>query len=157
MTSATAGVETARRRPHSPMVFLSRLLRRERLHAELGYDPRGFLHVELTNSGDRLDDVTLELLIPADACPGWLARVDDEGHPQMEAGEFFLDESTPLDGRPALHWHESELTLENGRTVLRFFVGVRSEPAEVPVAVMVAAAPVVSAEFRSRVELTVLA
>ncbi len=134
---------------------LSRL-RRERLHAELGYDPRGFLHVELTNSGGRLDDVTLELLVPADIGPGWIARVDDEGHPQMESGEFFVDQSTPLDGRPALRWRESELTLENGRTLLRFFVGVRSEPAEVPVVVMVTASPDVSVEFGSRVQLTVL-
>ena len=60
----------------------------------------------------------MELLVPADIGPGWIARVDDEGHPQMESGEFFVHESTPLDGRPALRWRESELDArETARTV----------------------------------------
>jgi len=127
---------------------LLRPRRRRVLGASVGYDPRGFLHVALTNNGRRRDDVELELAIPADAGPGWLARVDAEGHPQMESGAFRRDGEL-------LRWTEL-LSLEPGETLLRFFVGVAAAPGDLPVVVRAVAPHGFAFAFASTVSRTTL-
>jgi len=126
------------------------------LRAEIGYDPRGFLHVSLTNDGAALSDAAVDLLVPSGTGPGWIARVDQEGQPMMEDGGFVLDADEALDGAPSLHWHETGLGVPTGATLLRFFVGVATEPSMMPVVLRLTASPAVAVEFASTVSRTPL-
>jgi hypothetical protein len=100
--------------------------RRRPVTASVGFDPHGFVHIELLNNGSPVTSAVIDVVVPGEPGPGWLARVDQEGQPMFEDGSFTLE-----DGR--LHWHETGLELGTGRTLLRFFVGVVEEPDELPV------------------------
>jgi hypothetical protein len=100
--------------------------RRRPVAASVGFDPHGFVHIELVNNGSPVANAVIDLVVPAEPGPGWLARVDQEGQPMFEDGSFTLET-----GR--LHWHETGLELDTGTTLLRFFVGVVDEAVEMPV------------------------
>ena len=74
----------------------------------------------------------------------------------MESGSFQLDAEEPIGGRPSLHWHETEYTISNGLTLLRFFIGIATTPAEMPVVLRVHAPPGRTVEFASTVSRTLL-